>query len=56
MEPTGLEGSPVHQDGGDGDPVDVEGPGQTYFDGADNDNNGLTDCDISDCAKRTQCK
>ena len=53
MEPIGLEGNPAHQDG-DEDPVNVEGPGQTCFDGIDNDGDDAIDCADSDCAKR--CK
>ena len=36
--------------------VEPEGPGQTCFDGLDNDNDGLTDCDDPDCSNRRQCK
>ena len=36
--------------------TEVEGQGQTCFDGVDNDSDGFTDCDDSDCAKRKQCK
>jgi len=49
-------GKPCISDGGGGDPVNVEGPGQTCSDGADNDNDGFTDCDDPDCAKRKQCQ
>jgi hypothetical protein len=51
-----TKGKPCISDGGGGDPVNVEGPGQTCFDGLDNDNDGFTDCDDSDCAKRKQCQ
>ncbi len=50
-----TKGKPCASDGGGDDPVNVEGPGQTCFDGIDNDSDGLTDCDDSDCLKKKQC-
>ena len=51
-----TKGKPCISDGDGGDPVNVEGPGQTCFDGIDNDSDGLTDCNDSDCSKKKQCK
>ena len=53
MELIELKGNPA--DGGGGELINVESLGQTCFDGADNNNDGLTDCDDSDYVKRKQC-
>jgi bacillopeptidase F len=51
----GDENGPTVSDGG-GDPVGVEGKGQTCTDGIDNDGDGSIDCDDSDCSKNKACK
>ena len=43
-------------DGGGEEPIAKEGPGQTCDDGIDNDGNGLTDCDDSDCEREKECR
>jgi hypothetical protein len=36
--------------------IENEGPGKTCSDGIDNDGDGLTDCDDTDCSKKKQCR
>jgi bacillopeptidase F len=47
---------PGSGDDGGGDPVGVEGKGQTCTDGIDNDGDGSIDCGDSDCSKNKACK
>ena len=47
---------PDSGDTGGGDPVGVEGKGQTCTDGIDNDGDGSIDCGDSDCSKNKACK
>ncbi len=42
--------------GGDGEDPSREGPAKTCNDGIDNDDDGYTDCDDSDCAKKKICR
>lgn len=50
-----TRGKPCATVGG-GQEVIREGPAQTCYDGIDNDNDGQTDCNDSDCARKKGCR